>query len=188
MTIPVDIYAKDIVVTERIQEYIEKKFSKLDHHLDLLEEVRVEIKHNATVRHVEDKHNTQVTAKGREGVTLRVEERNEDLFASIDAALDKIERRIEKYKGKQNQKNKQEAELEEAFLGEDSSVNETGVFTIRRRKRMVLEPMTEKEAMEQMQMIGHEEFFLFQDIANGKFSVLYRRRDGTFGIIETEIR
>jgi putative sigma-54 modulation protein len=188
MTIPVHIYTKDIEGTDRVKQYIEKKFNKLDHHMDLLEEVRVEIKHNATVRRQEDKHITQVTAKGRGGVTLRVEERNEDAFASIDSALDKVERRIEKYKGKQIQKNKQESGLEESLMNVDREVDENAAYTIHRRKRMLLEPMTEKEAIDQMQMIGHEEFFLFQDITKSQLCLIYRRRDGNFGIIETEIR
>jgi putative sigma-54 modulation protein len=188
MAIPVNIYGKDIVVTERIKDYVEKKFGKLDHHLDLLEDVRVELKHNATVRRVEDKHITQVTVKGRGGVTLRVEERNEDVFTSIDSALDKIERRIEKYKGKQIQKNKQDPNLEESLRGLEMPDVDAEPYAIHRRKRMVLEPMTEKEAMDQMQLLGHEEFFLFQDVSKDKVCVIYRRRDGNFGIIETEIR
>jgi putative sigma-54 modulation protein len=190
MAIPVHIFAKDMTVSERLEEYIQKKFGKLDHYLDYLEEVRVEVKYIASARQNEDRHVAQVTARGR-GKILRVEERNEDIFAAIDTAVDKIERRIEKLKGRLTQKVRSEATS--AIQGgtspiEESTSGESLKPLITRRKNMLLEPMAERDAIEQMQLLGHEEFFVFQNIDNGKISVIYRRRDGDFGIIENEIR
>jgi putative sigma-54 modulation protein len=189
MAIPVHIFAKDMAVTDRLKQYVEKKLGKLDHHLDFLEEIRVEIKYNATVRQAEDRHVTQVTAKGK-NITLRVEERNEDVLASVDMALDKMERRIEKFKGKQTLKHKGEAPRQKvpADLHYEEESREGFNNAITRRKKMVLEPMSEADAIDQMQMLGHEEFFLFQNISTGKINLIYRRRDGYFGIIETDLR
>ncbi len=78
---------------------MEKKLLKLNRLLDNLDEARVELKFNSSVRSDSDKHIAQLTVRGR-NLLLRAEERSDDIYTSIDVALDKLHRQLEKYKGK----------------------------------------------------------------------------------------
>jgi putative sigma-54 modulation protein len=117
---------------------------------------------------------------------LRAEERTDDIFAAFDAALDKIQRQIEKHKGKRERGWGAAApKLEE--MTEVLEEEDTDSLLIVRRKKFTLNPMDEREAIEQSQMLDHEDFFVFYNINTDSVNVLYRRRDGTYGLIETEI-
>jgi putative sigma-54 modulation protein len=119
---------------------------------------------------------------------LRAEEMNEDLFAAIDLAADKLFRQIERFKGKRLARRHEPrraaaagdavAVATEIGLGEDEPV-------IVRRKRFPVAPMSEQEAVDQLELLGHD-FFLFQNVATGGVNVLYRRKDGHLGLIEPE--
>jgi putative sigma-54 modulation protein len=173
-------------MTPHLKEYVEKKLVKLNRLLDNLDEARVELKYNSSVRSASDKHVAQFTVRGK-NLLLRAEERSQDMYTSIDAAMDKLHRQLEKYKGKHMHSREELAALEaESSLPRPKE--ESTAIPIARRKTFLLEPMHEKEAIEQMQMLGHEEFFLFQNVQNGKVNVIYKRRDGSYGLLEPEIR
>jgi putative sigma-54 modulation protein len=187
MTIRVLINSMEMELTPHLKEYVEKKLVNIDKYLDSIDEARVELRFNPSVRSDSDRQVAQFTIRGK-NVLLRAEERSDDIYASIDKALDKIHRQIEKFKGKhchiRNENGSPIDKLVAVDLVNMGSVNNL----IIRRKTFPLEPMNEKTALETMQMLGHEEFFIFQNIENGNINVIYRRRDGSYGILEPQIR
>ncbi len=152
-----------------------------------IEEARVDLAYVKSARSAADRQVAQITVRGR-GFVLRSEERADDIFAAIDTALDKMQRRIERYKGKRNRgrgDGKTVAELSAPTFEEDE--DEEQGSTIVRRKKFFLVPMTEVEALEQMSLLGHENFFVFYNVETNAVNVLYRRRDGQYGLIDPEI-
>jgi len=123
------------------------------------------------------------------GVLLRAEERTDDIFASVDAVMDKVYRQIERYKGRR-WRGRGDGRSASDLAMDLSNSPESGIEaegTIVRRKRFILTPMDELEAIEQMSLVGHEDFFIFLNAESRSINVLYRRRDGTLGLIEPEI-
>jgi putative sigma-54 modulation protein len=186
MTIRILINTSEMEMTPHLKEYVEKKLLKLNRLLDNLDEARVELKFNSSVRSDSDKHIAQFTVRGK-NLLLRAEERSDDIYTSIDVALDKLHRQLEKYKGKHMHPREEPPTRDAEAVGAHSK-EEPANSSIVRRKTFLLEPMSEKDAMDQMQMLGHDEFFLFQNMENGKINVIYKRRDGSYGLLEPEIR
>lgn len=186
MTVEVDIYARSMEVTDRIQDYVTKKISKLDRYLPGIEEARVDLAYVKSARSSTDRQVAQITVRGK-GFILRSEERADDIFAAIDTALDKMQRQIERFKGKRlrGRDGKSAAEVTAEPAPEEES-SELGPV-IARRKTFRLSPMDELEALDQMMLLGHENFFLFYNANTNSINVLYRRRDGTYGLIEPVI-
>jgi putative sigma-54 modulation protein len=188
MALEVEIFGKNMEVTDRIQDYVDKKISKLDRYLPGIEEARVDLSYVKSARNASDRQVAQITVRGK-GFILRSEERADDIFSALDTALDKIQRRIERFKGKHfrgrgDGKTVAEFTAPEA-VEEEEIVEETPLVV--RYKRFVLTPMNEDEALEQMSLLGHENFFLFFNANSNAVNVLYRRRDGSYGLIEPEI-
>jgi putative sigma-54 modulation protein len=182
----VDIFAKNMEVTERISDYINKKISKLDRHLGNIEETRVDLMYVKSARNASDRQVAQITIRGK-GYILRVEERADDIYAAIDAALDKMNRQIDRLKGKRNHgrgDGTPASEVAPEKLEEEETRQQP---VIARRKQFTLVPMDELEALDQMQLLGHENFFIFYNVNSNAINVLYRRRDGTYGLIEPKI-
>jgi putative sigma-54 modulation protein len=187
MALEVEIIGRNMDVTDRIQEYVEKKVSKLDRFLTGIDEARVDLAYVKSARSAADRQVAQITVRGK-GFILRSEERADDIFAAIDTALDKMQRRIERYKGKRNRgrgDGKSASDLAAPTYEEEET--EEQAVTIVRRKRFFLVPMNEIEALEQMSLLGHENFFVFYNVETNAINVLYRRRDGQYGLIEPEI-
>lgn len=189
MAVAVEVYGRNMEVTDRIQDYVTKKISKLDRYLTGIEEARVDVAYVKSARSANDRQVAQITVRGK-GFILRSEERADDVFAAFDTALDKIQRRIERYKGKRNRGRGDGRSAAEVTHPETTPVeeetNELGPI-IARRKRFMLIPMDENEAIEQMELLGHESFFVFYNVKTNSVNVLYRRREGTYGLIETEM-
>jgi putative sigma-54 modulation protein len=187
MAVRVTINTRDMQLTDRLESYVEKKVEKLDRYLDVLDEANVELKYVKSARSAQDRNVAQLTVRGK-GVLLRAEERTDDMFASMDAVLDKIYRQIERYKGKHwkgRGDGRTAAQVAPEPVEEDEDIlNEPAII---RRKRMQLSPMDEQEAIEQMSLLDHEEFFLFLNSSTNQVNVLYRRRDSSLGLIETDI-
>jgi putative sigma-54 modulation protein len=188
MALEVDVYGRNIDVTERIRDYVDKKVSRLDRYLPGIEEARVDLAYVKSARSAADRQVAQITVRGK-GFILRSEERADDIFAALDTALDKMQRRIERFKGKHYRgrgDGKSMAEVVAPVLEEEEEVSELGPSIVR-RKRFMLVPMDENEAIEQMSLLGHENFFVFFNVNTNAINVLYRRRDGNFGLIEPEV-
>lgn len=184
MTLDVEIFGRNIEVTDRIQEYVDKKVGKLDRYLNNIEEARVDLAYIKSARSATDRNVAQITIRGK-GYILRAEERADDIFAALDTAIDKMQRRIERYKGKRYRGRGDGRSLTDV-VGEETEADEESPV-IARRKRFLITPMDEVEAIEQMNLLGHESFFVFYNAKTNKINVLYRRRDGTYGLIEPEL-
>jgi putative sigma-54 modulation protein len=187
MALKVDINVRNLELSDRLRSYVSKKVGKLDRYLDILEEAKVDLRYSKSARNAADRQVAQLTIRGK-GVLLRAEERTDDIFASIDTVIDKMQRQIERYKGRRwryrgdsRSAAEQDMAMEEVLL-EASEAEDA----IARRKRFILTPMFEQEAIEQMELLGHEDFFVFLNGETHQVNVLYRRRDGSLGLIETE--
>jgi putative sigma-54 modulation protein len=188
MPLEVEINGKNMEVTERISDYVNKKVSKLDRYLGEIDDARVDLAYVKSARSASDRQVAQITLRGR-GFILRTEERGDDIFAAIDTALSKMQRQIERYKGKHYRgrgDGRTAAEVIPTPAAEAEGEEEEGPV-IARRKQFRVTPMDENEAIEQMTLLGHESFFLFFNVHTNRINVLYRRRDGTYGLIEPEM-
>jgi putative sigma-54 modulation protein len=188
MTVEVEISGRNMEVTDRINDYVTKKISRLDRFLPGIDEARVDLAYVKSARSASDRQVAQITVRGK-GYILRSEERADDIFAAVDAALEKMQRRIERYKGKHYRgrgDGKSAAEVVQQPAIEEEESAELGPVIVR-RKRFPLSPMDEYEAIEQMILLGHENFFIFYNANTNAINVLYRRRDGNYGLIEPDI-
>jgi putative sigma-54 modulation protein len=174
------IKAKNIKVTEWLHDYVEAKIGKLDRYLPSISEARVELS-TEKVKSAQDRQVVQVTLRSN-GTILRAEERTDDIFASIDAVSDKIHRQIARYKGKRRARGRR-------LRGEPLPIEEMEeeAHRIVRVKQFSMIPMTQDEAIEQMELLGHDFFVFFNSEVEG-INVLYRRKDGDYGLIQPELK
>lgn len=190
MTLEVEVFGRNMEVTDRILDYVNNKVSKLDRYLPGIDEARVDVAYVKSARSAADRQVAQITVRGK-GFVLRAEERADDIFAALDTALDRIQRRIERYKGKRfrgrGDGRSVSDYLPHIFEEEDEEESGDLVPVIARRKRFLMSPMDEMEALEQMSLLGHESFFVFYNVNNNSVNVLYKRRDGMYGLIEPEL-
>jgi putative sigma-54 modulation protein len=186
MALKVDVYTRSMEMTERIKEYVDKKVSKLDRFLPDIEETRVDLAFNKSARNAADRHIAQITLHGK-GYILRAEEGADDLFTAIDASIEKIQRQIERFKGKRHRGRGDGIPASEVATELTSPADVEEPAIIARRKEFVLIPMDEMEAIEQMNLLGQEQFFVFYNANSNSINVLYRRRDGTYGLIDPKL-
>ncbi|MCP8617611.1 ribosome hibernation-promoting factor, HPF/YfiA family [Salirhabdus salicampi] len=181
-----NIRGENIEVTSAIQRYVEKKIGKLERyfHSPVTSDVHV----NVSV--FNEKQRIEVTIPMQE-LLLRAEEEHDDLYAATDLVIDKLERQVRKHKTKINRKFRQQgapkyvlAELEnEAFQRIQREEEHEENIEIVRTKRFDLKPMDSEEAVLQMDMLGHS-FYVFTNAETGDTNVVYRRKDGRYGLIE----
>jgi putative sigma-54 modulation protein len=185
----VEFQTRELQLTDKIKAHVNKKAGNLDHYLPAIEEAHINFTYHKSARNTADRHVVEVTARGK-GVILRTEERADEPLSAFDAAFDHMQRQIERYKGKHYHNNKRSAARSADNDSEAAEpVDETGELPalIARRKQFRLLPMNEEEAIEQMTLLGHDNFFIFYNGETGKINVLYRRRDGSYGLIESEM-
>ncbi len=169
------ITGKNMEISDLLRNYVEKKANRLSRYLPRASEVRVELRTEGT-KDVQHSQVAEITLRAK-GTILRSEERSADIFASVDTALDKMYRRVMRYKTKRYKRGREEKAP--TLEAEEASPR------IVRTKRFPIRPMDEEEAVEQMELLGHD-FFLFYNVASGQINLLYRRRDGNYGLIEPE--
>lgn len=187
------IHARNVDVTARLQEHVEKKVNKLDRYLPNIQEVRVDLAIERRKQGL-DQCIAQLTVRNNRGVILRSEEKRQtDIYAALDIALDKMYRQIQRYKGKRRRKGADRYAVTDAELAEmeplpleDEGEEEEEKIAIVRRKQISLVPMSEDEAISQMELLGHD-FFIFYNADSAKIGVLYRREDGNYGVLEPEV-
>jgi len=184
MTVTVEIFAHNMEAQERLRDYITKKASKLDRYLSEIEQVKIDLDYIKSARSATDRYVAQLTVRGRRAL-LRTEERADEIRTAFDLAIDKMQRQLERYKGKHYRGRGSRPLVKEARQTEETVSEEPSVIS--RHKTFDLIPMSEAEALEQMEMLGHDNFFIFYNVATSKINVLYRRRDGTYGLIEPRI-
>lgn len=173
------IRGQKLEVTESIKSYIEEKIGKLDKYFENPEELTATV----VVRVRGKEQIVEVTVPSKK-VILRAEESNEDLYASIDLVSDKLERQIRKNKTKIHSK-KSKANYESFIVDFEVEKEEENENLIVKRKELDTKPMSEEEAVLQMELVGHP-FFIFKNATTDNISVVYKRKDGNYGIIDTK--
>ncbi len=188
MTNSVTIYGRNMDISDRLHEYVSKKAARLDRYLTGIDDTRVDLAYVKTARSATDRQVAQITVRGKKFI-LRAEERAEDIFAAFDMALEKMQRQMERYKGKRMRGRGDGKSLGDLIADEEEGGEheENELPEIARRKRFALTPMDEAEAIEQMELLGHENFFIFYNFETDSINVIYKRRDGTLGLIEPEL-
>lgn len=176
----INIHSDNIKITEAIKTYIGEKLGRLDKYFESANNINARV-----VIRVRDRDQIIEVTIPADRFTLRNEEANTDLYAAIDTIVDKLERQIRKNKTKIQNKVKESNNSDFKFddsveLEEDEEENK-----IVKRKKLEMKPMDEEEAILEMNMLGHD-FFIFEDVNTESVCVLYKRKDGHYGIIETK--
>lgn len=172
-----NIRGKKLEVTDALKSYVEEKIGKLDKYFSNPDniEATVLIKVHGKDQIVEVTINTH-------GLILRGEETSKDLYSSIDLVVEKIERQIRKNKTRLHKKITKDKSVDFMINEEPEEVDANSVV---KRKIIDVKPMSEEEAILQMELLGHD-FFAFKNTDNSDINVLYRRKDGNYGILETK--
>jgi putative sigma-54 modulation protein len=186
MTVAVEIFGHNMEVNDRIKTYVTKKASKLDRFLSEIDLVKVDLDYIKAARDATDRFVAQITVRGRRALQ-RTEERSDDITAAFDKAIDKMQRQLERYKGKHHRGRGDGRTVAEVVPVMEEAESELPSI-ISRRKSFDLIPMSETDALEQMQLLGHDNFFIFYNLETRAINVLYRRRDNTYGLIEPNVR
>ncbi len=187
MTAKVDVQVRNLHLTDRIKSHVQERAGKLDHYLPAIEVADVELELYPSARNAADRSVAQITLRGK-GVLLRTEERAAEILTAFDAAIDKLRKQIDRYKGR-HYRGRGGGQSASEVAEEPASVDDTDRLPpiIARRKQFRILPMNELEAIEQMNLLGHDAFFVFYNAETSRINVLYRRRDGSYGLLEPEI-
>jgi len=185
------ITGRGVDITEYTRSYVEKKMQRVDRHLPGLTEARIELA--AENAHGTDRNVAQVTLRAG-GKILRGEERGADLFTAIDLVMEKIVRQVDRFKEKRQQRYRKKGTREnsagagiEAIIAEEEAGDEDEAYRpIVKTKRFQTSPMAAEEAIEQMELLGHN-FFVFFNASDGKVNVIYRRTAGDYGLLIPEL-
>ena len=174
------IKGRNMEVSEVLRKYVERKLGKLERYLPAIDEVRVELA-TEQAKSNQDRQVVQVTMRSNSTI-LRAEERSADMFAAIDAVRDKLQRQMRRYK-ERPVRMRERARV----LGQAAEVpTEELPPHIVRVKRFSVTPMDQDEAIEQMELLGHD-FFVFFNPDDESLNVLYRRKDGNYGLLQPEL-
>jgi len=178
--VEMQVTGKHLELSQEILSYVERKFDKLNRHLSNVIESKVEII-RAMNKLPDHRYVVQVTLNSH-GTLLRGEVRAADLFEAIDNAAKVMDRQIERYKGRLHDKSRGLPHN----IPPQEAVAPPPPGKVVKSKKFAVKPMTVDEALEQMELLGHD-FFLFFDPTRGQINLLYRRKDGDYGLIEPEL-
>ncbi|MDY6011957.1 ribosome hibernation-promoting factor, HPF/YfiA family [Clostridium sp.] len=171
----VTLITKNIELTPALKDMVEKKVSKLDKYF----EGNVEAKATLTVQ--KNRHKVEVVIPFN-GVLLRAEEITDDMYKSIDRVEEKLERQIRKQKTKLSKRINNQLKFSEIAT---DNFDEDYEGELVKTKKFAVKPMNVDEAILQMELIGHN-FFVYKDADTNNVSVLYKRKDGNYGLLEPE--
>jgi putative sigma-54 modulation protein len=195
----IQIHERNLHLSDAVEERARRKLDRLDHYLPNITDIRLELTRQPT-RRGEDIVIAQLTIRHERGAILRVEERGaaDELNTILNNAIDTMYRRIERFKGKRDRKGKERfseryaATPEELETAEEIPAVDLGAEIttldvdyepeVVRRKEIAVIPMSERDAIEQMELLGHS-FFVFFNAATGGVNVLYRRDEGDYGVL-----
>lgn len=177
------IYTRNLELTDRLRSYVEGKVMKLQRYLPNLDSIRVDLS-ESNAKDNSRRMVAQITIYVPKAI-LRAEERSGDIFTAVDSVMDKMSRRVERYKGRRRvSRRPQVAAAATASAAVDLDVLEEEVLpSVARVKEFEVSSIMVEEAIEQMELLGHH-FFLFVDASDGRLSVVYRREDGDYGILK----
>ncbi|BAY79551.1 sigma 54 modulation protein/ribosomal protein S30EA (plasmid) [Nostoc linckia NIES-25] len=181
------IHGKNIEITDAIREYVHQKIEKaVNHFQNITNEVDVHLSVARNPR-INPRQAAEVTIFAN-GSVIRAEESSENLYASIDLVADKIARQLRKYK-ERRQDQKTHAQPTEEVVAESVVTDLIGDRTpelpseVVRTKYFSMPPMTLAEALEQLQLVGHD-FYMFRNAETGEINVIYERNHGGYGVIQ----
>ncbi len=167
----INVRGKNSDVNPALRQYAEKRLSKIEKYLR-----QSPLTCQVTLSLEREEHVVEVTIP-LNGVLLRAEERNREAFSAVDNVVEKLEKQIEKYKTKIQKRDKADIPIETRYGDEQPSIV--------RVKRFAIKPMSAEEAATQMDLLGHD-FFVFANADTGDVNVVYKRKDGNYGLIEPE--
>lgn len=173
----ITVSGKNIDVTNALRNAVEKKLLKLDKYFN------PDVEAHATLSVQKNRKIIEVTIPFN-GVILRGEEANDDMYASIDLVEEKLEKQIRKQKTKIERRTHGDA-LKYQFIPDTEKVEEDVEPAIVRTKKFAMKPMSAEEAVLQMELLGHS-FYVYASADDGEVNVVYKRKDGNYGLIEPE--
>jgi len=176
----VQVRGRNVEVSDALKDYIGKRLKKLDKYIDILGDAQV------TLTVERGLHRIEVTIPVN-GMILRGEESTGDMFTSTDLVVEKLEKQIEKYKTRLLRRGGRGAESyrQAAAVPGGGEAAEEESPSVVRTKRFAIKPMAVEEAILQMNLLGHS-FFVFSNAETEQVNVVYRRKDGNYGLIEPE--
>lgn len=180
-----NIRGNNIEVTAALRDYVVKKLGRLEKYFD-----SAATEANVSLGVFRDDHKVEVTVPFP-GLLVRAEEASKNMYASIDKVVEKLERQIRKYKTKVNRKFRQDGTIRALDNGmtpeleTDLPEDRDDEFEVVRTKRFNLKPMDTEEAILQMDLLGHS-FYVFSNAVTDQVNVVYKRKDGRYGLIEPE--
>ncbi len=170
------VHGNHLPVTAALEQYAQRKFGKLERFFETLPERDVHVKLSVE----RGMHRVEVMTNVGD-VLFRAEATSDDMYASIDLAADKLKHQILKYKAKLNQRFRNHGQWDD-----EGVIPEAGQEAkVVRVKRFPVKPFEVEEASLQMELLGHD-FFVFRNAETNEVNVLYRRRDGNYGLIEPQ--
>lgn len=172
----ITVRGKNVEVTDALHDYVAKRVSKLEKYFGSIEKAII------TLSIEKDRHVVEVTIP-LNGIILRGEEETEDMYASIDLVIAKLEKQIAKHKTRLSRKLKNQTLREPLILEPEITEEEVKIV---RSKRFNLKPMPVEEAVMQMNLLGHS-FFVFRNAETEEVNVVYRRKNGDYGLIEPAV-
>jgi ribosome hibernation promoting factor len=173
------VRGKNVEVTDAIQDYAERKLGKLARQLADPTRVELElmVERNPSIAESQVAEATIWT----KGPTLRAREASADMKASIDQLVEKLERQVKRYR--QKRRHEHDRHTDGSAPPASGVSSDEGAAVIVKVKQFVLNPLRPEEAIMQLELVGHD-FFVFRNAESGEINVLYRRRDGDYGLIE----
>ena len=170
------VKGRGVEVTDALRSYAEKRLGRLERQLpDSQIELQLSAEHNPSIK---DSHVAEATVRTK-GPVLRARESSHDMRASIDQLVDKLERQVTRYREKRGRRRRasRQAPDEGIPMPEDPQIVRTKQFAVK--------PMTAEEAVLQLELVGHD-FFVFRDADSDEVNIVYRRRQGGYGLIEPQ--
>ncbi len=168
---------RNVEITDAIRNYVEKKLARLERYHDAIQDAKVVLS-LAGSPHVERRAKAEIQLNVRGGL-IRVEEEDPDMYAAIDRAVEVLEKQLKRFKGRLM--GKRHTALGQPSAPPPEEAEEAPEIV--RVKRFEMKPMTPEDAAVQMEALGHS-FFVFKNADTGAINVIYRRKDGNYGLIE----
>lgn len=174
----VNVKGRNIDVTPALKDYVEKKITKVTRQFKTVGDI------SAVLKVEKGNHIVEITVPAS-GILLRAQETTKDMYSSIDLVVEKIERQVHKYKTRLMKR--KYGNFVDAAPPAPAAAEDDGEFEIIKNKKFTLHPMTVEEAILQMNLLNHD-FFVFYDPDLGNTNVVYRRKDGKYGLLSPEFK
>jgi putative sigma-54 modulation protein len=176
----VTVIGRHIEATDALKQYAMEKFNRLDKYLPKTIQVVITLSVTKKIHHV-----AEAVIKSN-GLLILASEETEEMYSAIDLLIEKLERRVRRYKEKLVDHKHQSSKAEAMVTASTSSHPEDRMPQIIKTKRYDLKPMQPEEALMQMELLD-KDFFIFSNVGSGHVNVIYKRKDGNVGLIEPEL-